>query len=372
MMRVSIKRLQPGMIVGKCIFSSDGRFLLGNNVVLNANYISRLRRIGIESIYIKSSLQEDLVIPEVVSEETRQQSLVAVKKTLKCVQLNDKVNINHIRNAAKSIVDQVILNGRTLVHLNDIRTHDDYTFSHSVNVCILSTVIGLSRGYSEAKLRELALGGLLHDMGKMIVPLEILNKPGKLTQDELTVVQRHSESGFEILRHQQDMPLLASHIAFQHHEKVDGSGYPRGLRKDEIHEYARIVAIADVYDALISDRSYRKGMLPHEAYEILHASANSHFDEEILDLFFRYIAIYPVGTVVLLNTGQVGIVTEIYPDLQARPVVSVIIDKYGNLVKTKEVINLAEQLSVFINKVIDEDELFKLDKSFISKIIVTK
>ncbi|MCE5287344.1 MAG: HD-GYP domain-containing protein [Pelosinus sp.] len=372
MMRISIKRLRPGMIIGKCIFSSDGQFLLGNDVVLNTNYINRLRKIGIDSIYVKSSLQEEVAIPETVSEETRQQSLIAVKKALNSVQLNEKININEMRTMAKAIVDEVILNGRTLVHLNDIRTHDDYTFSHSVNVCILATVLGLGLGYNEARLRELALGGLLHDLGKMIVPAEILNKPGKLTNDEMVVVQRHSESGFEILRHQHDMPLLASHIAFQHHEKFDGSGYPRGLAKDEIHEYARIVAIADVYDALISDRSYRPGMLPHQAYEILHASANTHFDEEILRVFFKYIAIYPIGTLVQLNNEQIGIVTEIFPNLQARPVVTIIIDKYGNLVKPNEVVNLTEQLSLFISKVIDEEELFKLDKSFLSKLILTK
>jgi HD-GYP domain-containing protein (c-di-GMP phosphodiesterase class II) len=360
------------MIVGKCIFSSDGRFLLGNDVVLNAGYINRLRNIGVDSIYVKSSLQEDLAVPETVSEETRQQSLIAVKKALKCVRLNEKINIKELRTMAKAVVNEVILNGRTLVHLNDIRTHDDYTFSHSVNVCILSTVLGLAMGYPEARLRELSLGGLLHDLGKMIVPSKILNKPGKLTEDEFVVVQRHSESGFEILRHQQDMPLLASHIAFQHHEKVDGSGYPRGLVKNEIHEYARIVAIADVYDALISDRAYRPGMLPHQAYEILHGSANSHFDEEILQMFFKYIALYPIGTMVELSTGQIGIVTEIFPDLQTKPVVSVISDKYGNVVKTKEVVNLAEHLSVFISKVIDEEELFKLDKDFISKLILTE
>jgi HD-GYP domain-containing protein (c-di-GMP phosphodiesterase class II) len=360
------------MIIGKCVFSSDGRFLLGNDVVLNAKYISRLQKVGIDSVYVKSSLQEETEIPETVSEETRQQSLIAVKKALKSVQLNEKINIEEMRSMAKAIVNEVILNSRTLVHLNDIRTHDDYTFSHSVNVCILATVLGLAMGYSETRLRELALGGLLHDLGKMIVPCEILNKPGKLTEDELVLVKRHSESGFEILRRQHDMPLLASHIAFQHHEKVDGSGYPRGLAKDEIHEYARIVAIADVYDALISDRSYRPGMLPHQAYEILHASANSHFDEDILEMFFRYIAIYPIGTMVQLNTGEIGIVTEIFPRLQARPVVSVIIDKNGNLIKYKEFINLAEQLSVFISKVIDEKELFKLDKSFISKLITIK
>lgn len=372
MMRISLRHLRPGMIVGKCIFSSDGRFLLGNDVVLNASYISRLQSIGIDSVYVKSSFEEELEVPETVSEETRQQSLIAVKKALKSVQNSEKINIEEMRTTVKAIVNEVILNSRTLVHLNDIRTHDDYTFSHSVNVCILSTVLGLAMGYSETRLRELSLGGLLHDLGKMVVPCEILNKPDKLTEDEFVVVKRHSESGFEILRRQHDVPLLASHIAFQHHEKVDGSGYPRGLVKEEIHEYARIVAIADVYDALISDRSYRRGMLPHKAYEILHASANSHFDEEILQVFFRYIALYPIGTMVQLNTGQIGVVTETFPSVQVRPVVSVIIDKNGNLIKHKEVINLAEQLAIYISKVIDENELFKLDKSFMKKLITIK
>src|SRR5690606_17963818 len=132
-----------------------------------------------------------------------------------------------------------------------------------------SLAIGLKLGYSEAQLEGLGIGAILHDIGKVAIPLEILNKKGKLSEEEYTLVKEHTTNGFEILRKIEELPLLAAHCAYQHHERLDGSGYPRGLKGDDIHPYAKLLAVTDVFDALTTERSYRKAMLPHIALEVI-------------------------------------------------------------------------------------------------------
>lgn len=363
MFKVSVTNLKPGMVVGRNIFNADGSMLLSEGILLTDTYIKRLAERDIASIYIRSE-QLDLAsmeeIPEVISEETRVKSIKTMQEVLVKVQLVERVDSSEVRNVAKAIVAEVLKNKDTLLHLNDIRSYDDYTFAHSVHVSVLSVIIGLAMGYNEEALTNLSLGALLHDIGKMLIPKEILNKPGYLTKDEMEIMKLHSEYGFEILRREVDMPLLAAHVAFQHHEKLDGSGYPRGLSNTDIHEYARIVAVADIYDALTSDRPYSKAIFPHEAYEILRDSANRHLDGEIVGILFKQVAIFPLGSVVLLNTGEIAIVSKVLPDLQFRPVVTVIANQDGSFLTKKYQLDLSKYLTVFIEKVYTEKELLSL------------
>lgn len=360
MQRISVLRLMPGMIVAKNVFAADGRVLIAAGISIKQSYIRRLQELGIASIYIDSPLLPAIEVPEVVKEETRVKATAMVKNAFQNFRTTKKLDYKKFSEVAAAIVAELICNRDTLIHLTDIRSYDDYTFAHSVNVCILSVLMGTSKCYDEYKLKELALGALLHDVGKILVPIEVLNKPGRLTPKEFNIVKEHAELGFELLRKQQDqVSLLACHVAFQHQEKYDGSGYPRQLKGKEIHEYARIVAVADVYDALTSDRPYRKGMLPHEAYEIMMASGKTHFDDEVLQRFFEKIAIYPVGTIVRLNSGEVGMITEVIPELQTRPKVQIITDSKGQLVQNLEEINLAVHLTTFIDKVFDEEETYQ-------------
>lgn len=360
MQRVLVGHLKPGMIIGRNIYDAEGRILLSASIELKQSYIDRLREIGIGSVYVEVPGLPAVEIPEVVREETRLKAVQAVKASFQNFRTTKVLNIKQFSAIAANIVEEIIRNRNTLLHLTDIRTYDDYTFAHCVNVCVLSVMIGLSLNYTEHKLRELALGALMHDVGKTLVPVEILNKPGRLNTAEMDVMKKHAELGFEVLRKQQDdIPLLAAHVAFQHQEKFDGSGYPRKLSGKDIHEYARIAAIADVYDALTSDRPYRKAMLPHEAFEIMQASGGTHFDHHLLQIFFRQIAVYPVGTIVHLNTGQIGMVTEVLPDFQTRPKVQVIFNSDGHLIKDLVEVNLAhpDQLTTFIEKVFIDFEV---------------
>ncbi|MDD4600889.1 Cyclic di-GMP phosphodiesterase [bioreactor metagenome] len=361
MLKISITNLQPGMVIGHHIYNSDGLLLLNAGTELNVTFIKRLEKVGIGSVYIKNSFMEDLEIPEAIREETRQKAVSLVQKSFRYLQVNARINVEQFEQAADCIVDEIVKNRPAMVHLTDIRTHDNYTFGHSVNVCVLSTITGLQLGYNQSQLRTLALGALLHDTGKALVPLEILNKPSRLTDAEMSIMRTHTEKGFDLLRKQADhIPLLASHVAFQHHEKHNGCGYPRGLTGDTIHEYAKITAIADVYDAVTADRPYRERMPAHEAYELAISLANTHFDPAILTSFLSNIAIYPIGSFIVLNTGEIALVTNTFPNLPTRPCVKVITDADGKRLADPYLLDLTEQLTLFVSSVLSEKEVIEL------------
>lgn len=358
MQRISTYNLKPGMIVAQNVYSADGQLMLCAGVALTASYIRRLNQLEIASIYVKNESLPDIEIPEILREQTRVQTIKNIKKVFENIQVVNKLDVAALQPTIQIIVSEIVHNRNTMIHLTDIRLYDDYTFAHSVNVCALATMIAVTLGYSQHRLEELALGALLHDIGKTLIPLDVLNKPGKLSDEELNIMRSHSEAGFELLRKScSEMSVVPMHVAYQHQEKFDGNGYPRGLREHEIHEYARIVAIADVYDALTSDRPYRKAMLPHQAYEILLASAGSHFDGEILKSFVNHIAVYPVGCTVQLNTGEFGIVKSVPEGLPFKPVIHLIAGSNKRKFKHSKELELVKHPTTFICKVLDEEEV---------------
>lgn len=362
MQRVRVSQLSAGMITARNVFSAEGRMLLAADNEITDSYIRRLQDMEVYAIYVRNPLFDDVEIPLVVSEETRNLSLQTVKRAFEVLRIKrEDVSFDEIHAVTRRIVSEVMRNRRALVHLTEIRTHDDYTFAHSVDVCGLSVLIAVQMGYTELKLQELAVGALLHDVGKTKVDVTLLNKQAALNDDEMVIMRGHALFGFEILRGSQGrMTLPSIHIALQHHEKHDGSGYPRGLSKEDIHEYSRIVAIADVYDAITSDRPYRKALEPHQAYELMMASGNHHFDPQILQIFLKRIAIYPVGSVVRLNTGDIGVVISVPHDMPMRPTLRLILDKQRRLYPGSVEFDMQNHLTSFIDQVVDGRELLKL------------
>jgi HD-GYP domain-containing protein (c-di-GMP phosphodiesterase class II) len=362
MQRVSLPFLVPGMVVASNVYSSDRRLLLSSGTTLNASNLTKIKRLGIGSVYVANPLFESLVIPEVVKEDTRQRTVQALQAVCLKFEKTGDLDIEPLKPLAKALVTEVIQNRDAMVHSLDMRTYDDYIFGHSVNVCVLSLLTALSLDYNEAKLIDLALGVLLHDLGMLAVPREILLKVGNLTKEEAEEVQKHVDTGFEALRRKRDISTPAAHIAYQHHERYDGNGYPRQLKGEEIHEYSRIATVADVFDALVSDRPYRKGMLPHEAYEILMTLGDKYVDRQILDIFSYNVAIYPVGAVVQLNTGEYAAVTKVVPKLQARPSIRLLTGKDGKILAAPVEVELVDHLTLFIKRVLKEDEVFALGR----------
>lgn len=197
----------------------------------------------------------------------------------------------------------------------------------------------------------LGLGSLLHDIGKTQIPQKLLFKPQKLDDEEYRQMRAHAEIGFRILKDEPNVPLLAAHCALQHHERYDGSGYPRGLKGSEIHEYAQLLGLADSYDALTSHRIYRPAMLPHQAVEVLYAGSGTLYSQRILEIFRDKVAIYPPGIMVNLSTGEMGVVARINSDTPHRPVVRVITNPSGETLQVPYELDLAKSLSVIITGV---------------------
>ncbi|MDT8902480.1 HD-GYP domain-containing protein [Anaeroselena agilis] len=360
MQRVSLAVLQSGMTVAGNVRGADGRLLVRNGMVLTDASIKKLASLGIGSVYIRNPLFEAIDVPELVREDTRVKLIRALQTAFAGYQKSGDLDTAALRGEVKTMVAEIVGNRESMIHTFDLRTYQDYVYAHSVNVAIISVLIALSLDYNEARLIDLALGALLHDIGMLAVPKDIILKVGNLTPAESEAMQRHVNDGFEIIRKRREISTLAAHVAFQHHERIDGTGYPRRLKGDNIHEYARIVAVADIFDALIADRPYRKGMLPHEAYEIMMTLADKYLDKAILDIFLANVAIYPVGTVVRLSGGETAVVASVRPRLQARPVVKILLDAAGAVVENGPDLDLAEHLTVFVTKVYKEHELFEL------------
>ncbi|NSW89854.1 MAG: HD-GYP domain-containing protein, partial [Firmicutes bacterium] len=225
-----------------------------------------------------------------------------------------------------------------LVNIIDLKSYDDYTYSHSVNVTILSLSIGAVIGLSKNILFKLGMAALLHDIGKVFIPKEILNKNGRLNESEFEIVKTHPYKGYQILKENNSFSYYSSIGVLHHHEKYNGTGYPFELVGSEISLLGRIITVADVYDALTSDRPYRKAMFPSEAIEYIMGGGGTLFDSEIVKFFTKIVVPYPVGTSVLLSNNTTGIVVKNYSDCCMRPIIKVV--KHGDTLVTPYYIDL--------------------------------
>lgn len=349
MRRVLTQSLVSDMALAKAIYSSDGLVLLGAGVKLSPQYIKRLLDMGIMSVYIEDEISQGIECADVISEQTRIATVKSVRKMVDGYNRGKTVDSRQAKQLINTIVDELFYAKDVLVNMSDLRSKSDYTFYHMVNVAVLSVMTGVSLGYNELKLRDLGVGALLHDLGKVKIDEKIYNKPGALTNEEYEAIKLHATHGFQLLQQIRDINILCAHVAFQHHERFDGLGYPRGLKGDEIHDFARIVALADVFDALTSDRPYRQAMRPYHAVEYLVAMGGSQFDPDFTSVFIDNIALYPVGSFVELNTNQKAIVVAINKLHKTRPVVRVLTDSQGIALAEPYEQDLLSAPTLFIN-----------------------
>lgn len=350
--QVSVNSLKMGDILGKTIYSSSGRVLLGKGVKLTPLYISKLREMGITIVYIEDDRFDDVVPEDVISEENRREAIELIEQASQSVRLGKSIDDFHLRNVVGKIVEEIMFKKDIMVNMMDIRSKDNHTFAHSVNVCVLATVLGKVLLLDKERMETLAMGALLHDIGKVHLPQEILEKTEEeLTPEEEKVYRNHTSLGFEELRKRKDLNLVVAHIAFQHHEYWDGTGYPRQLKGEEIHPLALYVAIANLYDKLTSDHSGLKRVMPHEACEILMGMVGKAFPLEPVRMFLRNIAAYPTGSTVRLNTGEIGVVVDQNPSIPTRPIVRVFKDMNFDSNQAKEY-NMVEQRTIFITEVL--------------------
>ncbi|TJY43102.1 HD-GYP domain-containing protein [Cohnella pontilimi] len=358
MKKMHMRSVKPGDILSRPIWTANGSFLLGVGMKLNERYIEKLLRLGTEYVYVDDQLTSDIIPEDSIQDETRKMAVQTVYKTmaeLKAAPLiQRRVSLPNLGKEYRQIIGDILLdltrNKALMFNLTSINVKDEYLFQHAVNVAVLAGIVGIAKGYNRTQLTELGIGALLYDIGMTGLPDEFWQNPSRLTPEQMILMQKHTEEGFEILRKQPDIPLLSAHCALQHHERFDGSGYPRGLKGKEIHEYAQIVAIADVYNALTSPRTYRKAYSASEAVEFLFASGNQWFDIDLIKVFCNHIAIYPVAATVLLNTGQVGVVSAVNQESSHRPFIRIVQEPDGNPPGTAYELNLSKQLNVTILK----------------------
>lgn len=326
-----------GEVLGKTIYTADGRVLLRAGTALTKGYISALLRKGYTRVYLQDEFAPDVLVDDALTDQTRVTATAIAKETLDNLVQGHPAEFSKVREIVEQILNEVSGTPELMVGLSAIRNFDEDTFTHSVNVCVLSLILGKALLYRREELVKLGMGALLHDVGKMKIPREILGKPDRLTREEFEQIKTHSLAGYEILKGKVEISLLSAHVALQHHEKVDGSGYPRGLRGGEIHEFARITAIADMFDALTSDRAYRCRVPPHEAARLLKLKSGKHLDERLTTRFLERIAFYPNGTIVRLNNGEVGVVVQQQAGRPERPVVRVMTDAQLRLIPPREI-----------------------------------
>lgn len=220
------------------------------------------------------------------------------------------VDAEHAMPLVEEIASSVMRNPGALIGLARLKTVDDYTYMHSVAVCALMIALARKLELDDEKTREAGLAGLLHDIGKMMVPSEILNKPGKLTDAEFVAVKEHPAAGYKMLQEAKGVGRIALDVCLHHHEKMDGSGYPNRLTGEQISLYAKMGAVCDVYDAITSNRPYKQGWCPAESLGKMSEWSKGHFDPAIFQAFIKSIGIYPVGTLVRLHSGRLGVVVE--------------------------------------------------------------
>lgn len=307
---VRAEHLEKGMVLVNTLYDNNEKILLKANRKLTQNYINRIQQMDIMGVYV---FEDDDVEEHksIVSEQTR----------LKAIQSLKKLNIDDCIFVANNIVEEIRESESMVVETINLSTYDNYTYTHSVNVDILSVILGVACGLRDDELRKLSQAALLHDIGKTCVPIEIINKPGRLTEEEFAEVKKHPYYGYNMLRDNYDVSSVARNAILSHHENEDGSGYPRGLTSEKIHLFAKIIHVADVYDALTTKRVYKDAMNPADALEYLMGNAERMFDKELVAIFLEYVAPYPLGVQVELSNGQKALVVKNNRSMLSRPVV---------------------------------------------------
>ncbi len=295
---VSIDELEIGMRLAHNLYDSLGRTLVGSGSVITEAYMEKLKTYSLVGVYIEDEMSNDIDVSDVFSPEVRQESLECVSN----------VDIDGCYNVANKIVDEILSRNINSLDLADLSLYDDNTYAHSTNVAIFSSVIGMGLGMSEEEIIQLVIAALLHDLGKLMIPHEILNKPGRLTQEEYQVMKSHAELSYKLIKDRIDISDEVKDAVRHHHENVDGSGYPDGIVGVEHSLYTKIIHVADVYDALISKRPYKKPYFPYEAAEYLMGGCGIMFDYKIVETMLRFIPLFLKGTKVRTSDGREGLI----------------------------------------------------------------
>ena len=375
--KISIDQLKPGMYVSD--LGSDWMshpFLRSAFAVKDEAMVKKIAESGIHEVYIDPSRGDDVPdapTAEEVTEHLEHEMLKAaaepvperriaageemarakkihgeankiIHNIMQDVRLGQQVKLEQAEPVVMQMTESILRNGGALLSLTRVKNKDDYTFMHSVSVCALLVSFCRAMDMDADVIHLAGIGGLLHDIGKVKVPDAILNKPGRLTDDEFKVMKCHVVESKKILSETDGISETSIQVAAQHHERHDGSGYPEGLKGEAITQMGQMAAICDVYDAITSERCYHKGLVPHEALRKIFEWSKFHFNPTLVQAFLRTIGIYPVGTLVLLESGRIGVVVEQSESNLLQPRVKLFFDSRKQGYITPQEVDLAKPL----------------------------
>jgi putative nucleotidyltransferase with HDIG domain len=364
MKKVLVKDLSVGDKVLKFDRSwLETDFIKHKFVIKSQDTIDRIVSNGIEYVFIEGRSDEEKkvekifegdtedIVEEIIEQGTDDyiniddfdsaqsvyaESVKIVRSVLEDVRAGKMFNTGAVKNVAENISELTMRNKGVLTSVTKLKQHDDYTFQHSMNVSIYAASLAAHLGMTEQEVERIANAGILHDVGKMLVPSEVLNKPGKLTDDEFVIMKNHVQFGYDFLK-KQGLPDDMLRLAYEHHERFDGSGYPRGLKDGEISIEGKIGAVVDIYDAITSDRVYHKGMEPPSALKLMFKWADSHINKKVFEFFIMNIGIYPVGSLVLMSNNELGVIGRTNLNKPTEPVVLIFTNKKGDQLPIKAI-----------------------------------
>ncbi len=340
MKQVMDAALKEGMILGQDILDKNTVLFLSTGTILTPMHILTLQNmaVGVVNIVEKvsdSGLSQPLIIEDRLASEYKK-SVENFKVIFKETRLGKKLVHDELESCVEPLLEEIAGNNNIAKRLWQIESCDEYTYDHSVQVCMIAALLGKWLGYKGHELKEIAIAGLMHDIGKINIPDEILNKPDELTEEEFKIMKTHATLGYVLLMNNKDFEDHTLMAVFQHHEWYDGTGYPHGVKGKDINKYARIITIADVYSAMISDRVYRRRKTPFEVARLIMDSTFGCFDPYYSMIFLNKISQFYVGNIVKLTTGEIGEVVMIPRNEPARPLIKVE-NRFVDLMKSMDI-----------------------------------
>lgn len=375
MMRlVGIADLETGDVLAKAVHGRNGVVMLEAGTVLTEQYITRLRNLRVNAVYLQGHrggsaggaapngrvaggvAESGWIRPDIDrmkdDDKAREKAVHLVTDFADKGLMQDRIVLpvpeDAFRRTFRDLLHEIASNREFSEELGVMLQSDPILFNHAMNVTLCASVIGTAKQFDSAKLYELSVGALFSDIGMTRLPLELTKVNRVLSESELRMMRQHTTEGYHVLKAMKDVPVSAAQVALLHHERYRGEGYPLGVKQDGISEYAQIVGLSDVYNALLSPRHHRKPYAPEEAIEYLFASGNYDFESNLVRTFLRHLTLYPKGTVVKLSSGQVGIVADTAGRPMNRPVVQIFCEADGTVAKLPYFLDLQEVSNVVI------------------------
>lgn len=326
---VYTRSLKPQMILARPLYSEKGTLLLAEGIQLNERLVGMLDRMEVPFVYVRDDRFPDLEVRPLISHRNLGRAIRELHRTYEDATRNSTkaalvADFDQLFDVVRSVLDEVLSQPDLVVHLLDVRSNDGYSYQHSVQTMILSMMIGRRMALPEAQLHNLGLGALLAGIGKAFIPSRILTRSGPLSREERELLYHYPRFGWELLEGYGNVWPTARIVTLQHQERWNGSGYPSGLKGEEIHLFSRIVAVADVHDALVSRRPWREALRPYEAFAQITAESGGLFDPAVVDIYQKIVTPYPIGTWLYLSTGHIGMVTDCFVDDTLRPQVRIV------------------------------------------------